>query len=1073
MASAKQLRTVLSLEGERAYLEGLKRISANLGQLATEQSLLNSQYDKGDRSLAKLTRQQDILRRKLDEQRRKVEMINKVYQESVKRGDANAETTQRLASELNMAQAAVNRTVRELDKLSQEMEHANSRTAQFADAMRKAGVTTQSVGGMLQSVGDKVSKLSFAIAAGVTTAAVKGWMSLEDEMANVATIADTSEKSIEQLTTEIIGASNATGVMASELAKAQYQAISANVATADSVGLVENAAKAAKAGVSDVTTVIDGATSILNAWGISAADSEQVFDKLLKTQQRGKTTIGELAASIGQVTGLAPQLNISLEETLAAVGALTQNGVSTSSAMTGLKAVMSAVLKPTAEATEEAERLGLQFDSTALKSKGLTGFLQDVMDKTGGSEESLAKLFGSVEGLSQIMLLGGSAAGLYADILYDLNNSAGTLDTMFDTRMSSSSQKLSMALNQVKNAALSLGESMAPMIGAAADKVQAFADAVSSMSTEQALSVVKTALWVAAISKAISILGGVIKNISSIRTAITAVSTVIRANPWIAVITAVGAAIAGVAAIAKKASAEAELDISVDESELEEYKIDTYTLDNPITIEAEAKLAIKQGINNYGLEIVRWLTDGLPETRAELDGYVEQLNWIIAPAFDSINAFYEQKKTELDNQLAAGIISQAEYDAAMTALEEQTTAFESDITNAANAVTAYITTLAANNKTMTEEEIAQLNALLETLGLTSDAVIEATNAQKQAYEYSYKKVAAGVGDDTDRKRAIEYIELSYTTDKATLDNAAAAVRSKYAEKSASATTAEEIAELAAQEEAELAAIQTQIDALNDRRDAQYRELLTAELAKTGLTPEEIRVYLSDKAAEEAFEYNPLDWSNGVPQREYKSTGIGIEHIKEQVNNADWSNIEELLGSWAANGTGSAEAIDSTTDALGTLIDLLNDTSSLDTLPEDYGEIGDNAASSMISSFRAHLPSMYTAGVDAGNQLISGAKSALQIASPSKVFKRIGEFTMDGLIGGVNTKLDAVQATYRKAVSPKTTGSTDGAPKAAAATPTVINNHINYTAGAGTRREARMLNRMLAQEQQAALIAGGL
>ena len=93
MATKRELQTVLTLEGETAYTRAMKRIQGALGNVATEHSLLNSQYAKGDKSLSKLTRQQDILRRKLDEQRKKVELINKAYQESAKRGEETAEIT--------------------------------------------------------------------------------------------------------------------------------------------------------------------------------------------------------------------------------------------------------------------------------------------------------------------------------------------------------------------------------------------------------------------------------------------------------------------------------------------------------------------------------------------------------------------------------------------------------------------------------------------------------------------------------------------------------------------------------------------------------------------------------------------------------------------------------------------------------------------------------------------------------------------------------------------------------------------------------------------------------------------
>lgn len=1048
MATKRELQTVLTLEGETAYTRAMKRIQGALGNVATEHSLLNSQYAKGDKSLSKLTRQQDILRRKLDEQRKKVELINKAYQESAKRGEETAEITQHLARDLNMATAAVNRTQRELDALGKELEHVNSRTYQFAESMKSIGVNAQSVGSMMQTVGDKVSKVSLAIAGAVTATSVKGWMTLEDEMANVATIADTSEKSLSDLTAEAIEASNVTGVAAAEIAKAQYQAISANVATAESTGLVANAAKAAKAGVSDVTTVINGATSIINGWKIAIGESEAVFDKLLKTQQRGKTTIGELASSIGQVTGLAPKLNMSLDETLAAVGALTQNGVATSTAMNGLKAVMSSILKPTAEAKEEAERLGLQFDSAALKAKGFTAFLADVVEKTGGSEDSLAKLFGSVEGLSQIMLLGGSAAGMYADILDDLGSSAGTLNTMFEERTASSAQRFSMALNKINNAAISLGESLAPMINVAADSIEKFADAIQGMSAEEAQSVINTALWIAGISKGISVLGSLVKNATAVGTAIRELGRLL--SPGGAVIGGIalaGTAIAGLSALTKRFSAEAVLDISVDDSELENYRVDTHALEDPVAIVAKAKLEIDRNLSDYSTDVTGWLSDGERETKEELNSYVNRLNSIIEKAYTSVSEFQTQKKEELDAQLAAGLITPEEYSASLETLQGQAAEMEGELTTAADAVISYVTTLVEGNKKITDDEISQLNSLLEALNSTSSAVLDATNTAKQAYEWAYQKTAAGIGGEEDRAKAVEYVELQYQTNLSSLQSAENAVKAKYAELAVGATEAE-IRALAEQEQAELATIQEQLAALEDQRKQMYAELLAGELKQAGVDMATLEDAAANMYATELHEALPATERVFSP---YKDLIAETQEAADIINNTDLSGVKDIITRMVSNGVLAQEAVDTTSEALIEMADILRKSEELEDVPDEFSKVGSSAVSGLDSALR----SGYTPLRNTMHEMAGMISSEL-----------------NGILSDMYARLDGVKSSYRSASSSRVSSGNNAA-AASTSNSTIINNHINYTAGAGTRREARMLNQRLAQEQQAALISEGL
>ena len=87
-------------------------------------------------------------------------------------------------------------------------------------------------------------------------------------------------------------------------------------------------------------------------------------------QNFGKTTFGELASSMGQVTPIANSLNVSTNELLSSIAVLTKNGIATSQSVTGLKAAYSNILKPTSDAQKTAKSLGLEFNAAHLKSVG-------------------------------------------------------------------------------------------------------------------------------------------------------------------------------------------------------------------------------------------------------------------------------------------------------------------------------------------------------------------------------------------------------------------------------------------------------------------------------------------------------------------------------------------------------------------------------------------------------------------------------------------------------------------------------------------------------------------------------
>lgn len=1107
--AANVIKTTLAIGGENKYKSALKEIGTSIKGLDSEMAVLNARFAQNGNSMAALTGKQDILKRRYDEQQKRLKRIAEEYRKVSASEGENSAAAQKLASDYNYAAAALQRTENQINDLGGSVENGTARFTRFGTALKSLNINAESVGSALERMGDKVAKVSAGLAAAAGTAAIKSWINLEDEVANISTIADYSKISVDQLTDGIINASNETGVVATDIASATYQAISAAVDTADATDLVTRAAKAAKAGVSDVTTVINGSTSIINGWKLQGEDANRVFDKLLKTQQLGKTSIGELSQTIGQVAGLAPQLNVSIDEVLATVGALTQSGYQTSSVMSGLKGVLSAILKPTSEAQEQAKALGLEFNSTALQAKGLTGFLADVQEKTKGDADALAKLFGSVEGLSAVMALGGNSADAYNNILEALGNSAGTLETMFDQRTSSATQRFTMSLNNLKNAGIELGRSMAPYIQIAADKLGEFTTWVQSLDTAQMKNILSTTLWIAGISKGVSVLGKLIKSASALKATIPAIGTLlssVTAGPVGIAIASIAALTAGLYAL-YRVTRSGKLNLNVDTSDLDDYKIDSKTLDDPIQIIADAKLEIKTELGTVKDEIVKWLSDGIPETPEEQAAMAQTVNDAIGTAFDSVADNYNTKKTALDELLAGGMIDKATYDADLSELNTQTEALKSGLTEKAQAVTDYVATLVSSNRAITDDEIAKLGELLDALGETSGKVLEATNAQKAAYEWAYEKATAGVGSDEDFKTAMQYVEMQYSRNQQDYQSAVDAVHSKYASMEGDPV------EKARQEAAEIAALDAQLAQYGKDREGAYAQIFGGALKSTGLNTDDIAKYLSllDEYKDIGKNWNIIDVIKDVTKGD-EGLKAQVVSMTEALADMDTSKIEEVAKTMAAQGIISADEIKTLPEIFTTMLPALQEAAknvpagAAEGVNEQAGAFTDavegmanGGAQIFAAALEINSPSrkFYAYGVNIVDGLINGLSSregaltakaqriasiveqatrkALQINSPSRKFREIGHYTADGLILGLNDRMNRVEAAYSRL------GSTESVPRsagtAAPATPsgggqTVYNNTINYT-GAYSRREARKFSAFLAQEQKGAAVAEGL
>lgn len=372
--------------------------------------------------------------------------------------------------------------------------------------MQRVGKDVQKIGKNIEQTGTSLSIGFTAPLVALGTMAISTANSFEDAMAKVSTIADTNSKSMSVLKEEILSLSNSTGVAFTELAEAQYQAISAGVETASSVQFVETAVKASKGGFTDTTTAINGLTTVLNAYGMKAEEVTAISDQMMLAQNFGKTSFGEMAQSLGNVIPTAAQLGVTTQELFGSIATLTKQGIGTSEAITGLKAAMSNIIKPSTTATKLADELGLSFNSARLESVGFATFMDEVAKATGGSTEMMGQLFGSTEALNTMLVLTGKGASDFENVLSQMSQTSGLTESAFQA-MQTPSERFHKALNKVKNNMIQFGEALLPMFEKVTNVIGKVGDKLSGLSPQQAQSIVKFGLMVASIGPLLMIYG--------------------------------------------------------------------------------------------------------------------------------------------------------------------------------------------------------------------------------------------------------------------------------------------------------------------------------------------------------------------------------------------------------------------------------------------------------------------------------------------------------------------------------------------------------------------------------------
>ena len=233
---------------------------------------------------------------------------------------------------------------------------------------------------------------------------------------------------VEALRPQLASLSNELSGQVSQLSllEASYDLASAGFAeTAEITNILKAAQLGATGGFSDLQTVTDATTSVLNAYGLEADKAGKIVDGFAQTQADGKIVVDQYAQQIGRIAPIAAGAGVSINELNAAISAVTATGVPVESTFAGLRQVIASIQKPTSEASKVAEKLGIDFSASALKSKGFSGVLEDIVANGGASADNLSKLFGSVEALTAIQPLLNDELVKFNEALENQANSQG------------------------------------------------------------------------------------------------------------------------------------------------------------------------------------------------------------------------------------------------------------------------------------------------------------------------------------------------------------------------------------------------------------------------------------------------------------------------------------------------------------------------------------------------------------------------------------------------------------------------------------------------------------------------
>lgn len=351
-----------------------------------------------------------------------------------------------------------------------------------------AGTLSPTLQEAVSGVTDKLDGINLKAAAvgaafaGATIAASKALIDFSKEAVEVAASYETAfaaastlmkgaDEEIQAISDDIIKTSNETGIAAEDLANSVYSAISAGIDQEDAVAFAGQAARLAAAGFTDVDTALSATAKTLNAYGMEASQAEEIQKVLIQTQNLGITTVGELGASLAQVTPTAAAFGVSFDQVGASLAVMTAQGTPTAQATTQLNSLIAELAKNgtvaannLAHAAEGTQYAGMSFNEMMDSGANLADVLEMLQASADSSGVSMVDMFSSIEAGKAALAIFSGEGEKFREDLQGMTTNEDVLGEAYDKVSGTFEHQMEILKNLGQNAKISFGERLLPII---------------------------------------------------------------------------------------------------------------------------------------------------------------------------------------------------------------------------------------------------------------------------------------------------------------------------------------------------------------------------------------------------------------------------------------------------------------------------------------------------------------------------------------------------------------------------------------------------------------------------------
>lgn len=466
------------------------------------------------------------------------------YSRLTKQTAETSEEQAKLTARQQNAASAINRTKNSMNLLDAEMGRVKRQIDQQSTGWYKAGTNLRKFGSAATSAGQKMSSMGSTMTTRVTAPivagfgyAVKSAIDFDSQIKNIGPLLQANGESAGQVRREMTQMADSSkkwsvqyGISTKSINTGLEELVKRGYSAKQSLGAMPSILNAAKASGDDFNSVMTVSTSTLEQFGLKSRttagmlkNTQRVTDSLTYTANATAAGFQDMGDAMTYVGPTAHAAGISLEETAAAIGLMSNQGIEGSVAGTALRSALTRLMKPSKQNAIGFKELGINVADFKKGTLTLPEILNKIKTNTAGWTKeqraaAIATAFGTEAqaGMNALVSQGGDAL---TDLTSKTEKATGSTKRIADTMNNTKAAQIARFKESLHVLAITIGDKLTPTLMPLVKDATQVVKSFSKLDTSTQQTIVKTVALAAAVGPLLSILGGASRGLGVLGTA--------------------------------------------------------------------------------------------------------------------------------------------------------------------------------------------------------------------------------------------------------------------------------------------------------------------------------------------------------------------------------------------------------------------------------------------------------------------------------------------------------------------------------------------------------------------------